>query len=206
MVNFAIVEDNKADSDTLKNYLVKYCEENSAAYHISVAYNGMEFLEELQKNPNFDVVFLDIDMPMLNGMECARRLRGMGSNCCILFVTNMMKYAIQGYEVDAKGYVLKPISYAKFSREMNRVFAILNARSRDDGHIAINTAEGKRVLVYSSIKYIEVKGHNSIIYTEQGEFVIRKALGEIEKPPAEPLPELFFCSLGLFSCSLGQLY
>ena len=69
-------------------------------------HNPAEFLESYTKD--YDLVFLDVEMPGLNGIETAKELRHMDSNVVIMFITNMAQYAIHGYEVEAVDYVLKP--------------------------------------------------------------------------------------------------
>ena len=66
----------------------------------------------------FDIIIFDIDMPGINGIDTARKLREMDSNVTIIFVTNIAKYAINGYEVDAVDYILKPVSYYDFFHEI----------------------------------------------------------------------------------------
>ena len=68
----------------------------------------------------FDIIIFDIDMPGINGIDTARKLREMDSNVTIIFVTNIAQYAINGYEVDAVDYILKPVSYYDFSMKFHR--------------------------------------------------------------------------------------
>lgn len=64
---------------------------------------------------------MDIQMPHMNGMEVARKLRALDANVLLIFVTSLAQYAIQGYEVRAFDYVLKPLSYPDFMMKMSRV-------------------------------------------------------------------------------------
>ena len=83
----------------------------------------MDFLEAYR--PDFDLVFLDIELPLLNGIETARRLRELDSVVALVFITNMEQYAVNGYEVDALDFVVKPINYYRFSSMMRKALRII---------------------------------------------------------------------------------
>lgn len=68
-----------------------------------------------------DIVLLDIQMENLNGMDTARRIRELNSTVIIMFITNMLSYAIEGYQVHASHFIPKPISYAQFHEPSIRV-------------------------------------------------------------------------------------
>ena len=70
----------------------------------------------------FDIIIFDIDMPGINGIDTARKLRETDSTY-YYFVTNIAQYAINGYEVDAVDYILKPVSYYDFSMKFHRTVA-----------------------------------------------------------------------------------
>ena len=71
--------------------------------------------------PVYDIIFLDIDMPTMNGIELAKYIRKMDGEVSIVFVTNMAKYAINGYEVDADDFIVKPVRYGNFKLKLDRV-------------------------------------------------------------------------------------
>lgn len=180
MIKIAIVEDNNEDAEKLKGYLERFCKEQTIEFDLDMFTNGLEFLDGIKGE--FDVVIFDIEMPKLDGMNAAKRLRKLGSECCILFVTNMAQYAIQGYEVEAKGYMVKPVVYPNFAEEMKRITRALKMRSLENENIVINTKQGTNIINFASLIYIEVVGHNLVFHTENGDFIfVRKPMREIEK-------------------------
>ena len=78
----------------------------------------MDFLDKFHSQ--HDIIFFDIELPNITGMEAAQRLRQQDLDVKLVFVTNMAQYAIRGYAGDAMDYVLKAVSYFDFSQRMSR--------------------------------------------------------------------------------------
>ncbi len=108
MVNIAIVEDEQKHVDILKGYLTRYGNEHNTTFNIKQFGDGMDILDEYDSS--FDIVFLDIQMKHLDGMTTAKRIREYDQNVILIFITSTVQYAVQGYQVDALGYVLKPVT------------------------------------------------------------------------------------------------
>lgn len=138
-MNIAIVEDNAGDRNKLVSFLKKYEEETKQSFSISEYDNGEKLITDLSKD--YDLVFMDIMLPIENGLDVSRELRKQNFNGEIVFVTNMCQYAIMGYEVDAMAFLVKPISYFQFVNIMNKaVKKILVTRS--DDYIVVNRGGG----------------------------------------------------------------
>ena len=112
-MRIAIVEDEQACADTLQKYLQQYGQEFSQELDVTQYENGAVFLWEFRSQ--FDIILLDISMPVMDEMETARQIRKIDSDVVLLFVTSLSQYAIRGYEVNAMDYILKPVSYFAFS-------------------------------------------------------------------------------------------
>lgn len=162
-----------------ESYLAKFCADEQIEFDLDMFGDGLEFLDGIKGD--YDIVIFDIEMPKLDGMNAAKRLRKLGSESCILFVTNMAQYAILGYEVEAKGYMVKPVVYPNFVEEMKRIMRALKMRSLENENIVINTKQGTNIINFSSLIYIEVVGHNLIFHTEKGDLTFRKPMREIEQ-------------------------
>jgi DNA-binding LytR/AlgR family response regulator len=118
MVQIAIVEDDFATQGLLWEYLRRYEKENSEAFEITLFRDGAEIVQNYQ--PRFDIILLDVQMETMDGFTAAKHIRGADERVILIFITNMGQYAIKGYEVDALSYLLKPVPYFAFSREINR--------------------------------------------------------------------------------------
>lgn len=164
MPKIAIVEDNRAAAGKLKEYLERFSKEENLVIYIDVFDEALSFLEHYK--PVYDIVFMDIEMPHLDGMEAARRLRKLDQKILLIFVTNMAQFAVKGYEVDALDYMVKPVQYPDFKQKFQR--AVARCRKDADAILVIQQDQVSRVLL-RDIRYVEVRGHRLIYHTEYGE-------------------------------------
>ena len=146
-MRIAIVEDEDYYAEKLQEYLRRYTQDYGQELDTSRYANGISFLNNFKGQ--FDLILLDISMPMIDGMETAKRIRSTDPDVVILFVTNMAQYAIRGYEVDALDYILKPISYFPFSQRLNRAISRVKSRSRH--YLVVTTKNGTKKLDVASI-------------------------------------------------------
>lgn len=159
MLNIAIVEDEADAADVLASFLDRYAAEKDLAFAITRFVSAMEF--ELTKQ-RFDLVFLDIQMPGINGMEAAQLLRTYDSETPIIFVTNLAQYAVKGYEVDALDFIVKPVTYFNFRMRMDK--AMRHIRRNGGRTVVINTRDGMRVAQINDVAFVEVSKHDLTYY------------------------------------------
>lgn len=197
MIRIALVDDNQKDLAVMQKYLQTAQESGELEFTFDSFTDSMEFIEKF--NGKYDVVFLDIEMPHLDGMELARRLRRIGSDCCIIFITNMPQYAVQGYEVEALAYLIKPVRYFNFSQVLKKAAERVKKRQTEDVSIVINTRQEVKVVPSSTIRYIEVESHNLVFHTTDGDLRTRASLKTLE----EQLAGMNFCRCN--SCYLVNL-
>lgn len=176
MLNIAIVEDNKADAARLTAYLDRFSSETGRKINVAAFDNAVVFLEKYA--PRYDIIFMDIDMPMLSGMDASRRLREIDKNVILIFVTNLAQFAVDGYEVHAYDFVVKPIGYYSFSIKLKRAIERLGAET--GMMLDIRTREKLTRVASKEVKYIEIYDHNLIYHTESGDITAVGTLSEIE--------------------------
>lgn len=102
-------------------------------------------------------------MPGLNGMEAATALRKKDSSVLLVFVTNMAQYAVRGYDVNAAGFILKPVSYYDFLMRMRKCIGILQTRVEE--YVTLNMRQGIIRLPARDILYVEVNRHMLTYHT-----------------------------------------
>ena len=112
MRNVAVIEDEKSASDALGQHLKRYGAETGEEFKIYVFPDAETFLQNYKAD--YDVVFMDIELPGMNGMTAARELRKLDGKVVLVFVTNMSQFAVGGYEVGAFDFILKPVNYSSF--------------------------------------------------------------------------------------------
>lgn len=181
MIKIAIVEDEAAVRDQLTDYVRRYTRQYGTEFEVTCFTDGDEILENYR--PAFDIIFLDVEMKHLDGMETARRIRERDGGVLIVFITNMAQYAIRGYAVGALDYVLKPVPYFAFSQQLQKVEEQLRRRTRH--YLAVPVEGGLRRLDTSRIYYIESEGHRVHFYTEEGDFAAPGALKALEEKLAD---------------------
>ena len=158
MTRIAIVEDEAAVREQLTGYVQRYTRQYGTPFEVSAFASGVEILEEYR--PVYDIIFLDVEMPHLDGMETARRIRA-------------------GYAVGALDYVLKPVPYFAFSQQLQKAVNQLARRVRH--YLAVPVDGGMRRLDAAGIYYIESEGHRIHFYTEDGDFSAPGALKALEE-------------------------
>lgn len=163
MIKVAIVEDETEHSDLLKSYLARYSTENSATFDIRCFGNAIGFLNPY--DGDYDIIFMDIKMPYMDGMTCAHRLREIDPNVVLIFITSMRQYAVQGYEVEAFHYLIKPLQYFDFALKLTKAIERTD-KPNNEFHLLINTDSGYKKVRPKTIKYVEVNNHHCEYHTE----------------------------------------
>lgn len=177
MVNIAIVEDDKSQAEQLESTLSRYSNEFRVPLKTTVFYNAMAFLNKY--SGEYDIVFMDILMPMLNGMDASRLLREKDDKVMVIFVTNMQQYAIQGYEVGAFDFILKPVRYPEFKLKFTRAMSKLMPQKKV-ASILIKSESGIVRLTPDQILYVEVQQHHCVYHTRQGDFRQYQTMKSVE--------------------------
>lgn len=179
MINVVIVEDNHLDEIKLREALQKYGQDHKQDFSITSFSSGLDFLSKYKLDA--DLIFMDIQLKDIDGMECSSRLRKIDSRAILVFVTNMPQFAIQGYAYDAKDYLLKPVKYSSFNLKMDRIINFVNQIKTSDDFIIINFNNHKTKILKDDILFVEVNQHRIIYHTRQEDFEINDSLSNVEK-------------------------
>lgn len=185
MIRVALVEDDPNYRTELTEYLKRYEQESGEKFRITAFSDGDEIAENYRAD--YDIILMDIEMTFMDGMTAAERIREADSEVVIIFITNMPQFVMKGYKVDALDYVLKPISYFAFTQRIER--ALNRMRRRTGKYLAITIKGGMQKLDISRITYVEVRDHDLIFHTVNGEFLGKGSMKELED---ELEPEHFF--------------
>lgn len=177
MIKIAVVDDEKKQLSLLKKYIDKISVENKISFSVSLYDNSVVFITNYKSD--FDIIFLDIDMPHMDGFSLAKKIRETDPSVIIIFITNMQQYAIKGYEVEAVGFLVKPVEYFNFSNLMKKVLRIHGMK--EEKVLNVNSNGNVMRIPVSSIYYIEVSRHRITFHTEYGDIESWGALNAIEQ-------------------------
>ena len=168
MINVCIVEDEVAQANLLKEYIDRFSKKNGVQCAITHYGDGIDLVDEYRGQ--FDIILLDIQMKHLDGMAAAEKIRKVDSDVIIIFITSTVQYAVQGYAVDALGYVLKPVPYLQFEQLFDKAIARVNAK-REKVFIRVSVDERQIKLDCDSIYYIESQRNNVCIHCQDADYV-----------------------------------
>ena len=169
MYRILIVEDVPAEADLLRALLARYGSEKGVDFSVTVLPSALEFVNSRHAA---DLVFMDIDMPGINGMEAAEIFRGYDTETPLIFVTNLAQYAVRGYSVDALDFVVKPVEYADLAMRLDRALRLM---ARNAGaSMALPTDDGMRVVALRDILYVDMLRHNVQYHLADGEVLAER--------------------------------
>lgn len=184
----AVVDDAESDRNIISQCIERYSRQTRTLCDVSTFSSAEAFLRTVPEKA-YDLVFLDIYMDGMNGMEAAMRLRLIDENCCLVFCTTSESHAVQSFRVRAFDYLLKPFTYEQFSEVMELCCRALNRRSH---YIEVKEGRGSCRILLSQILYADYYKHYSQIHT--AERVIRTYM------PFQKLADLLLADPRFLSC------
>lgn len=134
-------------------------------------------LEKYAAGERYDVLFLDVVMPDLNGIDLAKKIRALDQNVILVFLTCYLEYAPLGYEVKAFRYLLKPVN----DEDIARVMKDIRSQMTDSHKFLIETPEGNFLLHTHELQYLEADNKDSVLYYQDDTITLRKGLNELEE-------------------------
>lgn len=177
MLKVAIVEDTPQDALLLQTHLRRYADEYSVPMEIAQFPNAIQFLQRYRGE--YGIIFMDIDMPVLNGMNAAHQLRQIDPSVVLIFVTALARYAVNGYEVNASDFVVKPVQYPTFSAKLSRVLKQLSVAERKK--LLIRSGDKSVRVFVDEICYVEILGHTLTFHTARQDIATRGSMKDVVK-------------------------
>ena len=178
MINICIVEDEREHYEVLSNYISKCTGGDAGNYNVNWVTDGIDLVDDYKSQ--YDIIFLDIQMKHLNGMEAAEKIRAIDKEVVIIFITSTVQYAVQGYSVDALGYVLKPVPFVAFQKLFEKAIERVRARQKKT-FIMISSEDKQLKLDCDSIVFIESQRNNVLIHCTDNEYVTLGPLKRFEE-------------------------
>lgn len=177
-MNICIVDDENKNIESLEGMLKRFSKENNIIFNIFSFNDSEQFI--LEYKPIYDIIFLDIVMPKYDGLEVAKKIRELDKKVILIFITNMSKYAIKGYEYGATSYLLKPVNYEDLKESLNKTFNLMEKLNVSTA-IYLQTKTGFIRILLSEFMYADVMGHTVTVHTTEGDYVVKESLSTLAK-------------------------
>lgn len=179
-LNIAIVEDESVHADLMERYIGGWAKKNHIMCQFRKFPSAESFLFEWEENRVWDALFLDIQMPGINGVELARKIREQDEKVAIVFTTGITDYLQEGYEVAALHYLVKPLDEQKVGICMER---IVNGWERNlhEEVILVETEEASLRLYEKDIMYIEAFSHDTEVHLKEGTYRVKEGITSWQK-------------------------
>lgn len=151
MINIAICDDEKYILDKIKKLVFDFFHRKNVEITVSQFGSGEELLRH---NKNIDILFLDIQMDGIDGMETARKMRSQNYKGYLIFITVLKEMVFQSFEVQAYDYLVKPIEEECFEKTMERLFsAMQNAK---DASLLVQKGYESNIIAFDDIVFCEI--------------------------------------------------
>lgn len=183
-LHIAICDDYLNHLDIMVKYLEDFNRSNrDYDIHLTKACSGEELLKKINKE-SIDIVFLDIEMEGLNGIQVGNELRTKFPKAIIVFITGFKGYALEAFEIQTFQYMIKPINSQKFHALMEKILTRFKERlayEEKSNIFFIRTKEQTHKVRYDEIYYFERQGKKILIETDKGSFPFVDTLQKIMK-------------------------
>ncbi|WP_419497745.1 LytR/AlgR family response regulator transcription factor [Bifidobacterium pullorum] len=176
MVAVAVVDDDAEARERLRGFSARFASEQGIDVDVSMLPSAIELLHHYR--PEYDIIFLDIEMDDVDGVRAAQVIRETDASTILIFVTNMAQLAIKGYEVEALDFIVKPIDYYSFAMVMRKALQRMERRRRHA--IRLATRGAVQVIPLDHIDYVEVRDHYITYHTADGDIRVKGSLSDAE--------------------------
>ena len=174
-ISILVCDDLPEERLNMVRMLRHFEQETGLELRLETAADGSELLA-MWKPDRWDMIFLDIFMPQVDGIEAARRLRKKDGICEIVFATTSRRHGMEGYEIHALDYLTKPFTLLEVDGVMDW---FLRQRAEKRRELTVRTPEGEEAIRAQDILYIESRGHSCVIHARQQELSVRGSIDEL---------------------------
>ncbi|MBQ1954851.1 MAG: response regulator transcription factor [Clostridia bacterium] len=176
-LKIAVCDDSAADRKYMLDLVSRWASDNSHSVSLREFSSAESFLFSWEEDKTIDILLLDIEMAETDGVELARTLRRDGAEMQIIFTTGYSEYILDGYEVAALHYLLKPVREEKIFPVLDRA---LNVIEKNDRFLTLETPESTLRLAFKDIFRLEVRANYVTVHSVRGEVTVKRTLSEIE--------------------------
>ena len=161
MLTLCICDDSPEDTTQIRALADRFVQEHpELGLRTEFFSSPFDLLEHLDEKGGFDLYLLDILMPHMKGIELARRIRERGEPAELIFLTISREYALDAFEVDASGYLVKPVGWEKFQRAL--VASVHRLGGAEVPSFLLRTKAGLRKILFRELVMVESFDHDRV--------------------------------------------
>lgn len=181
MLLLAVCDDRPMECVDLARQIEQMLKQSAVDHVIKKYFSGQELLCSKE---TFDMIFLDIKMPGLSGMELAKKIREQGKQSLIIFITSASEYVFEAFEVEAFQYLVKPIQYRKLENVLEKALKKIQT-DENAGFLLVSADRQTRKVLLKDIMYIESVGRIAKIHFRDGTLETYEQIGVLEDKLSE---------------------
>lgn len=166
MLQIAICDDEQFYREKIQRRLEDYLKKHDLSYEISLFISGEEFLEKSENYVKYDIVFMDINMNEIDGIQTAMQMRTFHSETYIVLITAFINYVLEGYKVNAVRYMMKDTLDTAMTECMDAILQKMQI-----AQVTFPFMEGERRLYTDNILYVESQRHKLTFYYMEEQMV-----------------------------------
>ncbi len=178
-IKIAVCDDTPLDIKHIVAIIEDYAVTHQGYYQLSLSTfsNGDSLMRTLEKGESFDIIFLDVMMPYINGIEVAKEIRLNDSISKIIFLTSSREFAIESYSVNAFHYLLKPVQATLLKEVLDNALSQIISSQQET--LLVYSKKALMKIYVNDIEFIEVKGH--ILYFHLRDSKVLESYGVMTK-------------------------
>ncbi len=174
----AICDDDTKQREYIREIVTSWAQKNRHLIDVKEYARGEQFLFDYEEEKDFDILLLDIEMPGINGIELAKKVRLDNTAVQIVFVTGFYEYFSDGFDVSALHYLIKPVGERKLYPVLDKAVANLAYRQRS---VLLATSEADIKVSLADITYVESENVYVVVHTVHGTHRVRMTLASFAK-------------------------
>lgn len=176
-MRIAIVEDNESNRLTLEQHIETFSSHHNITCTIDWYQDGLSIVNSYQSD--YDIIYFDVEMEIMDGMTAAKKIRLVDESVMIVFVTNYVQFAVEGYAVNAVDFLLKPLTYFNFSEHFKKI--LKKQANQEQKHLTIKASSGFQKIKLNELVFVESDGHYLKLHTLEQSYTILDSMKNMEQ-------------------------